>query len=596
MYQKLAFFVHNSRVKLKMPDGKEVNVQKDKLETIRKLPGHMWLGSKNKNRKTIAALCLASVAFPFVPPAGNAFASIVQNIDIDFGEIATPTDAVEETEVATTSDAEEIEEAVKPDGFYSNNRDALFYRKNGETVRHDWIYENDTWYYAGETGKLVTGWNKIEDIWYYFMPSGSMKTGWIYDGDTWYYSTENGMVTGFQTIDEKDFYFNEDGSLAVSCEVSDGRMADQDGYLYDPSVVYPSFTYTKSPSDKTGTISGLNIAGMPAEFYMLSIAGETSGGQIVMGDRGRAYGLCQLDYRYDLTGFIRWAYKKHPDLWQEFSAFTGYRDGNSALIGNLQLAEAFRSAMERSYEGAVTDQLDYMREQYWDSFKASLNAAGFNLDSRNIAVSAAMFSVNVNCGAQPNVFIKNLSTDMTDAEMICKIYEIRNTIFANQRVGSARKGTTTRYRYSEPEMALDLLYGYTTIDTVRSYGGGVEWHGNIFTGSVSTCGIQGRSTDWQQYLASHPKSDGSSDNEETATPSNSETDTEETEEETEAFESSDGPGAIVTNETSEPSIIETYEFGPGVPEETEAVEVVDTIPAEESTIPILEIAESITPD
>lgn len=52
-------------------------------------------------------------------------------------------------------------------------------------------------------------------------------------------------------------------------------------------------------------------------------------------------------------------------------------------------------------------------------------------------------------------------------------------------------------------MALDLLYGYMTMDTVRSYGHGVEWHGNIFTGSVLTCGIQGRSTDWQEYLTTH---------------------------------------------------------------------------------------------
>ena len=33
---------------------------------------------------------------------------------------------------------------------------------------------------------------------------------------------------------------------------------------------------------------------------------------------------------------------------------------------------------------------------------------------------------------------------------------------------------------------IDLLYGYITIDSDISYGGGVEWHGNPFTNIVST--------------------------------------------------------------------------------------------------------------
>lgn len=65
--------------------------------------------------------------------------------------------------------------------------------------------------------------------------------------------------------------------------------------------------------------------------------------------------------------------------------------------------------------------------------------------------------------------------------MICEIYRIRNTILSRQMVGQSMKGTTLRYRMAEPRMALDLLYGFTTIDSVKNYGGGVEWKGNIFT-------------------------------------------------------------------------------------------------------------------
>lgn len=480
-------------------------MQKKKMQQPLYSRNHGIFSGVRLGRRAVTAICLMGTMLPFAPPAESAFAAMVQNVpdqagrqDMEIIPEATPSNATFSD--ATPSDA--VKE-TPPDGFYTDRRESLYYRKDGETVKSAWIYEDDHWYYAGANGKMTAGWEQIDGVWYFFLPSGKLADGWIYEQDVWYYMTENGMLTGYQELDGNDFYFYEDGRLAVNVKTPDGRLADQDGYLYDPSVVFPSFTYHGDPSGAPGTISGLSIAGKPVEFYMLSIAGETSGGQIIMGDRGRAYGMCQLDYRYDLTDFIRWAYGKHPELWAEFAPFTGYGNGDSALIGNMELAKAFRAAMDRSYEGAVTDQLEFMRERYWDAFSSRLNAAGYDLDNRSIAVSAALFSVNVNCGNQPDLFIRSLSPDMTDAEMICKIYDIRNTALADQMVGRIRKGTTGRYRFSEPEMALDLLYGYMTMDTVRSYGHGVEWHGNIFTGSVLTCGIQGRSTDWQEYLTTH---------------------------------------------------------------------------------------------
>lgn len=51
---------------------------------------------------------------------------------------ATPSDAVKET---------------PPDGFYTDRRESLYYRKDGETVKSAWIYEDDHWYYAGSERK-----------------------------------------------------------------------------------------------------------------------------------------------------------------------------------------------------------------------------------------------------------------------------------------------------------------------------------------------------------------------------------------------------------------------------------------------------------
>lgn len=236
---------------------------------------------------------------------------------------------------------------------------------------------------------------------------------------------------------------------------------------------------------------------MPAEFYMLSIAGETSGGQIIMGDRGRAYGICQFDYRYDLTDFIRYAYGKHPGLWAELSAYLKAVDGDETLVWNTALRDAFSAAMARSYEAAITDQLEYMRARYWDVFQKRMDEAGYQLSTRHIAVQAAFFSVNVNCGTQTDLYLSKIRPDLTDAEMICRLYTLRNTVLAEQNVGRHKKGTTARYRQYEPQMALDLLHGYVTIDSKKTYGGGVSWCGNIFAnGIISTAATEGTSTEW----------------------------------------------------------------------------------------------------
>lgn len=356
-----------------------------------------------------------------------------------------------------------------------------------------------------------TGFYTEDGVLYYYNEDGSLYLGWLLQNDDWYYFTDQGAVTGYQTIEEygreDECYFEEDGRLVMDAETPDGRMADSDGYLVDAQDAaaeaedWSAFEVEAAKNLTPGALSGLHISGEPAEFYMLSIAGESSGGQILMGDRGRAYGLCQFDYRHDLTDFIRWAYNRHPSLWQEFSSYTGKTVGDETLVDNQEICQAFVNARARDYEAAISDELEYMRMDYWDSFAARMNAAGYRLSERHIAVTAAFFSVLVNCGKKTTVFLENLSPDMTDAELICGIYKIRNTVLAEQMVGRSRKGTTTRYRMAEPRMALDLLHGFTTIDSVKDYGGGVQWKGNLFTGTVMTNALNGSSTEWEEALA-----------------------------------------------------------------------------------------------
>lgn len=388
------------------------------------------------------------------------------------------------------------------DGFHKNRAGKWNYYKNGMIVKNTWEQEDGIWYYMDASGCMASDcWQQVNGTWYYFDPDGALHDGWLLYHDEWYYMTDAGMVTGYVDIpDEEDsdsFYFYEDGRLAVNTATPDGRAADSDGYLMPPDGTLPAFLWDASGDPSVGTLSGLTIAGMPAEFYMLSIAGETSGGQIIMGDRGRAYGICQFDYRYDLTDFIRYAYGKHPGLWAELSAYLNAVDGDETLVGNTALRDAFSAAMARSYEAAITDQLEYMRARYWDVFRKRMDEAGYQLSTRHIAVQAAFFSVNVNCGTQTDLYLSEIRPDLTDAEMICRLYTLRNTVLAEQNVGRRKKGTTARYRQYEPQMALDLLHGYVTIDSKKTYGGGVSWYGNIFAnGIISTAATEGTSTEW----------------------------------------------------------------------------------------------------
>ena len=369
-------------------------------------------------------------------------------------------------------------------GFKVDEIGTKYYMDNRPVTNSFAVIRNDL-YYFDEDGYMKTGWyfDEASDKWYYFGADGASEEGWINDNEVWYYLEDGIYTVGWKEILSEDgnsywFYFGEDGRMYADERTPDGYYVNEDGvYMKEPQINgYDDndFEWNKDPNTEPGQLSGLNIAGYPAELYMLCIAGETSGmsnmAAVKNGDNGSAYGICQFDYRYDLASFMKFAYGKHPELWPAFSDYLNYGNGNPELKRNEVIGNAFLDAMEADYETAITDQLEFMTNRYWAGFEEKLNSAGFNLDERNIAVSAAMFSVNVNCGTQPNLFINNLSPDMSDEEMIRYIYRLRNTVLAQQKVGKSFKGTTKRYLKAEPQMALDLLYGYITIDSDISYG------------------------------------------------------------------------------------------------------------------------------
>jgi len=480
-----------------------------------------------------------------------------------------------------------IESEQKEKNGFETDTSGKKYYLDGELVCNGWISDNDHRYFADRNGKICTGKYIIDDTVYIFDDDGALFEGWLRHDGHWYYMTEDGAYTGYQSINDdgidRECYFDSDGHLVEDDITPDGRVADENGYLQDaadPTGGLSGFDFSLNENIAPGDLSGISISGMPAEFYMLSIAGETSGGSIIMGDRGRAYGLCQFDYRYDLTDFMKWAYQKHPSLWKGFENYRSYGHGDDALISNNGIIDAFENARNINYEAAISDELEYMRILYWDSLSAKMNAAGFRLSERHIAVSAALFSVSVNCGTYPDVFIQNLSPDMSDVAMICGIYKIRNSILASMKVGRVEKGTNMRFKQAEPQLALDLLHGYTTIDSHKNYGGGVQWSGNIFTGAVRTTEILGQSTEWAESIAEETMTESEvATGSEIAVPASSTS--------TSTEESSD---ISVNGENAEAGAVEGTEdetelatIGPTVPDTEEAAEGTESMAVNAAT-------------
>lgn len=245
--------------------------------------------------------------------------------------------------------------------------------------------------------------------------------------------------------------------------------------------------------DPNRGLSGLMLGEYPVEMFMASIAGETSGlaniNAIAGGDGGRAYGIMQFDYRYDLVGFMNEAYTANSNLWAGFQNWLSYKKGDEALRNNTDIGQTFINAMQTNPEEANGQQVKNMIASYWTGTYTKLKEAGIDLNERHIAVSAAIFSINVNCGSQTTRYINNLNASMSDEEMIDKLYDLRNNVMSQDYVAAAgkKKGTNARYRTYEIQLVKDMLNGVTTVETEKVYGGGVEWHGPSF---ITKCNLK----------------------------------------------------------------------------------------------------------
>ena len=72
-----------------------------------------------------------------------------------------------------------------------------------------WKYIDDSWYYFGKDGEMVTGWlqDQEDDKWYYLWSDGTMANStWLWNGGLWYYFDASGEMV----LDSAQTKFKQD--------------------------------------------------------------------------------------------------------------------------------------------------------------------------------------------------------------------------------------------------------------------------------------------------------------------------------------------------------------------------------------------------
>ena len=67
-----------------------------------------------------------------------------------------------------------------------------------------------------------SGWKKISGNWFYYT-SGKVRTGWVkIDGRTYYVDAITGRKSGFATIDGRKYYFDSSGAMTTGWQTING--------------------------------------------------------------------------------------------------------------------------------------------------------------------------------------------------------------------------------------------------------------------------------------------------------------------------------------------------------------------------------------
>ncbi|MCQ2819013.1 MAG: hypothetical protein MJ252_17250 [archaeon] len=119
----------------------------------------------------------------------------------------------------------------------------------------------------------------------------------------------------------------------------------------------------------------------------------------VHGDRGRAWGKYQLDYRYDLVDFMKDCRQYNPQRYAKFTKFIDMGTGSEELVNNTELQQIWTTYCDkypieferlqdiRAYTDYYVEVRRYLKELY-----------GINLDNHSTALRGTAWSMAIRSG------------------------------------------------------------------------------------------------------------------------------------------------------------------------------------------------------
>lgn len=226
----------------------------------------------------------------------------------------------------------------------------------------------------------------------------------------------------------------------------------------------------------------------PLELYVLSTMCERGCSEAAIlkcsGDRGRAYGLMQLDYRYDLVPFMKEAYRSNPEAWAGFAEFQGCSPGDAVLVGNQKIIDGFNFCYKNYPQTYMEMQPNFFVEKYLYNpvVLKYMENNNFKMEEHSIFVAAAIMSCNINCGYETgisNFFKAGARNDMSDEELLDCVYSGWRMYRSAEkwRYHNARLATDGS---GEQGVALQLLHGeieVTTFNNSKTCKFGAGWDG-----------------------------------------------------------------------------------------------------------------------
>lgn len=355
------------------------------------------------------------------------------------------------------SAAKKVKWVLKDGAYYATDS------KTGRLLKNTAIGK----YYVDKNGKIVTNEFRKGRYYNYRGRRTKFKGGFIKVNGKYYYFYKQKKLTGFRKIGKHYYLFDKTGASVSGLQyvrggyrmfLSTGRMVTKKWVTWNNKKYYIGkngiMKIPASEVQKQEAASAPAGTGIPANpgLYsdLLFFTNYESGMQSYSqagGDKGRAYGRYQFDYRYALVPFLKFCYDQNPDLCPEFRVFTFLQPGDKRLIsGNSlpvteaglseeeemtqdwDLKNAWNAVCSRSAGVFASWQDLFAIANYYSPVEKALAGKGIHLNARTYIERGAVYSYSIQSGPATavNAVIAAGITDTTSSrDFLNALYDYR---------------------------------------------------------------------------------------------------------------------------------------------------------------------------